>query len=523
MEGNAPQVPAAQEVQPKAKGISQAPQQPPVVPQTPPNSTPPTKPKMRRKTIILIVSVVLISLIIGVVGYFYFIGERFVEKDKEWFQAGNTQEITELQPKQSKELPNSRLGSGSDLIADINTEQDVDGLIYQITEELGAKWARLMIDHGDWYVVEETGEYSKHYIDPKHERAITELIDNDVKIMLVLVHWDEEINPDAWEGEGEYSKFMTEEEIQRYLDYVRFIASHFTGKIDYYEILNEPNHAEGTQQNVKIDDYINLVKQVIPVIHQEDPQAKIVAGAIADLRQPPFKEYFFDLIKSDVMPLVDGISFHSMYGSSPEYDILKKYYYEYPSLIQEIKDTSSAHGFDGEYIMEELTYRTPLTPHPDETWTYSDKVAAKYYARGIIINLGLDLTTEVGLEGLDVQPYIGETVQNLYTVMAGNSPIDLPLEIQSLAENIESYSFSLSNGDRLITLWTDGVAEDEDSGINTTLTIYNLPATKVTGIDVLEGYQQDVVTSSNNGNLVVQNLKIRDYPLILRISELNKN
>lgn len=465
----------------------------------------------------LVILIVVVLVGIGAVGYFYFSG-RFVVKNKEWFQTGNTQDITEFQTKFSKDLLDSRLGSGSDLIADIDTEQNANGLIYQITQELGAKWARLIIDHGDFYVVEETGEYSKHSIDPKHDRVITSLIDNDVKIMLVLVHWDEEIDPDIWEGEGEYSRFTTEEEIQRYLDYVKFIASHFKGKIDYYEILNEPNHCEGTQQNVKIDDYINLVKRVVPVVHQEDPQAKIVAGAIADLRQPPFRKYFFELIKSDVMPLVDGISFHSMYAVSPEYDVFRQYYYEYPSLIQQIKDTASAYGFDGEYFMEELTYRTPLTPHPDESWTYSDKVAAKYYARGIVINLGLDLTTELGLQGLDVQPYVGGTVQNLYTVMAGNNPINLSLNIESEAENIESYSFSLSDGDKMVALWTDGVAVDNDPGINATVMIPNLSAQKVTGIDVLEGYQQDVVITTGNGNLIIQNLKVRDYPLILRIS-----
>ena len=476
--------------------------------------------KRRGFALPMVILIVVLLVGIGVVGYYIYKTSNKPMTElitgTEWFQTGNTQDITKLQTKKSNELLNNRLGSGSDLIVDINAEQNVDGLIYQITEELGAKWARLIIDHGDWYVAEETGEYSKHYIDPRHDRAITELIDNNVKIMLVLVHWDEEINTDAWEGEGEYSRFTTEEEIQRYLDYVKFIASHFKGKIEYYEILNEPNHCEGTQQNVKIDDYINLVKRVIPVIHQEDPQAKIVAGAIADLRQPPFKEYFFDLIKSDVMPLVDGISFHSMYGISPEYDILKKYYYEYPSLIQEIKDISSAYGFDGEYFMEELTYRTPLTPHPDETWIYSDKVAAKYYARGIIINLGLDLTTQVGLQGLD-QPYLGSAVRNLFTVMAGNNPIDLPVEIESEATNIESYSFSLSNGDRLVALWIDGAAVDEDPGVDVTVMIPDLSATKVTGIDVLEGYQQDVVTTTESGNLVIQNLKVRDYPLILRI------
>ena len=523
MNGDAPQVPVTQEVQPEAKEVPQAPQQPPAVSQTPPESTPPIKPK--KWLIIGIIGIIII--ILGAIGYFHFSGEKesvvdgeeqeILTEGKEWFQTENTQDITKFQTKLSKELLDSRLGSGSDLIADINSEHNVDGLIYQITEELGAKWARLIIDHGDWYVVEETGEYSKNYIDPKHDRVITELIDNDVRIMLVLVHWDEKINTDAWEGEGEYSRFTTEEEIQRYLDYVKFIASHFKDKIEYYEILNEPNHCEGTQQNVKIDDYINLVKRVVPVIRQEDPNAKIVAGAIADLRQPPFREYFFKLIKSDVMPLVDGISFHSMYGVSPGYDILKKYYYAYPSLIQEIKDTSSAHGFNGEYIMEELTYRTPLTTHPDESWIYSDKVAAKYYARGIIINLGLDLTTELGLQGLDVQPYIGKAIHNLYTVMAGNNPTDLLIEIESEATNIESYAFSVSNGDKLVALWTDGVAVDDDPGVRADLILGNSIIDEVVAIDVLNGYQQTLVADGNT----IKDLIVKDYPLILRISKSN--
>jgi len=103
--------------------------------------------------------------------------------------------------------------------------------------------------------------------------------------------------------------------------------------------------------------------------------------------------------------------------------------------------------------------------------------------------------------------------------MAGAEPIELPIEIQSEATNIESYTFSLTNGDKLVALWTDGVAVDNDSGVNATVAIPNLSAQKVIGIDVLEGYQQDVVITIENGNTVIQNLKVRDYPLILNIKK----
>jgi len=40
---------------------------------------------------------------------------------------------------------------------------------------------------------------------------------------------------------------------------------------------------------------------------------------------------------------------------------------------------------------------------------------------------------------------------------------------------------------------------------------------EVIGIDVLNGYQQSLKTSNENGNLIIQDLKVRDYPLMLKI------
>jgi type 1 fimbria pilin len=106
--------------------------------------------------------------------------------------------------------------------------------------------------------------------------------------------------------------------------------------------------------------------------------------------------------------------------------------------------------------------------------------------------------------------------------MAGANPTNLPIEIESDATDIRSYSFSLTNGDRLIALWTDGVAVDEDPGVNAALTITNFSAQKVTGIDVLKGDQQLITTSNESGNLMIKDLIVRDYPLILRITNSNK-
>ncbi|GAG35190.1 unnamed protein product, partial [marine sediment metagenome] len=153
-------------------------------------------------------------------------------------------------------------------------------------------------------------------------------------------------------------------------------------------------------------------------------------------------------------------------------------------------------------------------------WTYSDIVSAKYYSRGIIINLGLDFT--VGL--CEMQPGNYDltrmrAVRNLATVMAGAKPINLPIEIETRATNIRSYSFSLSNGDKLIALWIEGIVVDNHPGINATINVKSLYSPDVTGIDVLAGWQQPLVIAPGTGSLVIKNLIVRDYPLIIKIKK----
>jgi hypothetical protein len=459
---------------------------------------------------LVIIFIVLLLLVVGLSGCEELIQTENQESETgfEWFQIGNSQPITQLQVKESKELGNNRMGDMLTLHPEIQIESP-DDLANRINEK-GLKWMRLSIDTFDWIEVEDAGLYSEHYIYPKQDDAITALVDNGIKVMYVLVFWDEEIQV---EGE-DYSRFKTEDEIQRYLDYVQFIVQHFEGHIEYYEILNEPNAREGTPQYVEVADYINLVKRTIPVIREEDPEAKIVVGAVTPLYLPSDREYFFAILESDVMPLVDAVSFHALGPkSSPEFGA--EDYYNYSSLLQDIKDTASSHGFDGEYIAAELHWRTLESYHPHEPWVHTDIAAAKYDARGIITQLGMNFTTGLA-ECLECQPKM-TVIQCLSTLMAGAEPTELPIEIQSEATNIENYSFSLPNGDTLVAFWTDGVAVDEDPGVEANLIVQGVTSEDVIGIDVLNGYQQSITTSKENGNLVIRNLIVRDYPLILHI------
>ncbi len=51
-----------------------------------------------------------------------------------------------------------------------------------------------------------------------------------------------------------------------------------------------------------------------------------------------------------------------------------------------------------------------------------------------------------------------------------------------------------------------------------TLTLPGLAAQEVVGIDVLHSFEQRMTANMENGNLVIPNLLVKDYPLILRIT-----
>ena len=437
------------------------------------------------------------------------------------FQEGNKTTETRFLPKQSNSLLDNRIGA---IASDMLTMPG--GNASQFLAELTShglkrfKWSVNELDAAvlpdgtmigiDW----DESEFDIPQFPGGPDEFATGLVENGIISTYVLTFWDKANHDAEWQPPYQgYSRFKTEEEIQRYLEYVRFVVRHFKDRIQYYEIWNE-NDRGGPLQHIKVSDYINLVKRTVPVIRQEYPEAKIVVGSIV-LQDSPSRDYLFGILESDIMPLVDVISWHPMFSVSPEYD--KDYYYQYPSLVQQIKDVASAHGFKGEYRGEELTFRSP-----DCFWCYSGDylysniVAAKYTARGIVMHLGMDLST--GVSGLSsIRSEMFTVIRNLSTLMAGARPASLSIDIQSTATNIRSYSFSLPDGSELVALWTDGAAVDDDPGVKATITPQNLSVQKVIGIDILHSLEQSLMVKYEDSNLVIHDLLIKDYPIFIHL------
>jgi hypothetical protein len=417
-------------------------------------------------------------------------------------QEGNNLPKARLQTKQSRDLTDNRIGGVAHLPYGVD-----------LVTSTGLKWMRLAPDpSGRWQHVD--WEKDQYAIDPEEEREIDELVSNGVKIMLVL---------DVWFPESRTVFHKSEEDIAIYLSWVRFMVRHFKGRIEYYEILNEPDLNFEAPSGMPVDAYVNLIKRTVPVIREEDSEAKIVVGAVPDTRFDHVRDWMWGVLNSEAMPLVEGFSWHGMYGAAPSDDPrgvrdpsqMENYWENYPSLVQEIMSVADSNGFEGEYLVEEMLWRTPLEPHESEPDEFTDVSGAKYYARAIIIHLGLDVTTGLALVSEDIRPRSHSVIRALCTVMAGAAAADLPVVIESEAINIKHYGFALPNGDKLLALWTDGAAVEEDASVTTTLTLPGLSDQRMTGIDILNGFQQEMITEVENGNLVIRNLMVKDYPIIM--------
>lgn len=491
---------------------------------------------MLSKFFVLIISILLVSLILLT----SCTSPSPLIVDTRILQEGNNLPQTQFQPKRSLELEDNYIcvGLGTYYKEGVPIPSsfyfDSYGHDPELVYSLGYKWLRISFDDWvgdalDWQNVEvELGKYSirpksdvpddhrlsgKTYpaTHPSIDEVISDYASNGINIILNLGVGTGDHRPDK-------AEFRTEEDVENYCNWVRFMVRHFKDRIRYYEIWNEPSgmFAGG---NIAWENYVNLVRHVEPVIHQEYPEAKIVIGAVHNLIQPDSQDYLFNILRAeDIMPLVDAISWHPMYGTSPEdyYDAgksIREYYYEYPSIVQEIKDVASAHGFEGEYIAEELQWKTYSSKYEPEE-PLSELVANKYYARAIIMHRGLDVTVSILLRASGLL----DMVPNICTIMSGAKPVNLPVRIESNSKYIKSYTFSLTNGDKLIALWMDEIAVDGNPSVEATLTFSDFLAQKVTAIDVLNGIEQELISSIKNRNLVIENLLVKDYPIILRLS-----
>ncbi len=413
-------------------------------------------------------------------------------------QTGNTLPRTQFFTSLPKEIPDNHIATQYDGIA---YEDDFTDLaIYG----QGVTRARVSTNGVEPH---PTMDWNKPEmpLSQAQQNHFTRMSNEGIIVTFMLVYWDKENNSGP-ESLPCY-RFQTEEEIEDWLVYVRYIVETLHDRVQYFEIWNEPDIANFCPKSIYLDDYINLIKRTAPVIHEIAPEAKVVVGGVSGMFYDDSYNYLLGVLRSDAMPLVDVISWHPMYNFSPDIYEFSNYYYTYPEKIQEIKDTAAASGFVGEYHADEISYRSEVVE--DQPGVFTQVGANKYFLQSAIMHRG---------EGIDIGLGSGYyVIRKLSTAIAGVEPEEFTVEVETNIDHLISYTFSTLDGDKIIGIWKHTKISEFDPGVETAITIPGVSASRVVAIDLLYNMEQELIFEIVNGNLVIENLLVKDYPILIQL------
>ena len=362
----------------------------------------------------------------------------------------------------------------------------------------------------DWSGDDQEWPLNKDTLLPRVDDIITEYAEGGIKIALII-------------QEGTDVPFIvqefTQEDIDKLLGVTAFIVEHFKGRIAYYEIYNEFGNTS------KVHTYASLVEQSAALIKEIDTDAKVIFGSVPGdtlegqegygehYRFRMNTDYMWALINAVDFSQIDGFSWHPIYDPIPEDPL----YQNYPQLVEEIKARLAAKGFDGEYFADELLWHTWDEPGYRNGPPVSKTIAAKYFLRTITEHRGLDVN--VTINTFFQEPEM-EAIRNLNNVLAGAEPTDgleVTLDTSEEVPYLRKYTFTLPNGDALLAVWRNGPATEDDIGILSTLTIADVSASSVTGINVFDGFEQELNFETEDNNLLIHDLSLKDFPIFIKI------
>jgi chitodextrinase len=130
------------------------------------------------------------------------------------------------------------------------------------------QWVRIDVA---WGGIESSSKGSRNlwYL-AKVDHAINQAHARGIKV-LVMLWWTP-----PW-ANGNRTAFVPPNNPQDYADFARWMAERYAGKVQAYEVWNEPDPAQtfwqGTQQQ-----YVNLIRAAYPAFHAGDPSTRVVLG-----------------------------------------------------------------------------------------------------------------------------------------------------------------------------------------------------------------------------------------------------
>jgi hypothetical protein len=232
-------------------------------------------------------------------------------------------------------------------------------------------------------------------------------------------------------------------------------------------------------------------------------------------------EYSMKILQSDAIALADAISLHTVNNdASPVFR--SEYYYGYDAMWKNIMQVAEANGFHGEYIADELNYRSDysfntLQPEPGEYHPYNPEIAAKYIGRMIAINLGLNISIGTSGTNANERPFEGKMIRNMAYLLDGLHAHSFPVNVKSESNLVRYYTFVDDDGNKYIAVWHDGEAKLVSDNFASSISVEGISAFSVIALDPVNSTMQEMKFTNDKKRVQLDDINITDYPIIYKI------
>lgn len=419
---------------------------------------------------------------------------------------------------------------------------------------LGVKWNRIS-QWGDWtawsMVEQRKGEY---HIDPVTDRAITDSVKNGVQILYTLCYgnalyeetpWLADFGP-VWRhghpftGDGGPTKPET---IQAFVNYARFVAQHFKGRVKYYEIWNEQNSWAWYGSPPDAAAYGQLLLQTARALKEVDPEIKVSVGGTAALAP----EWIAQALESGAGPHLDAIAFHPYTMPYPEMglgalDVVagkqawkskeELGFQTYPEMLAFLRQRFAPYRTDFEIWANEWNAvpTRELSPYRGNSEIVETKQAARFFlvntlcgVRAIwwsLVNENTGFDWGILRTGDLSRKPIFYTIQALTTLLSGARPdASINATASGPAPELRCEPLRGRDGEILVALWSAVPPQDDAVSQPVTLRIRGASSRrfKAEAVDSLRAQVQRLDVERDGVDVVIRGLHVNDCPLIVRL------
>ena len=320
---------------------------------------------------------------------------------------------------------------------------------YTLLDEMGINWISYTFY---WDRIEnQKGQFDFSYYD----RYVDTAKSRGKKVLAVLGYEASWLYPP-----GKSKNYISAEDLPFFLNFAEQMVRHFQGRVDAWEIWNEPNLMFWAGRD---EEFFDLTKQTARRIRETDPEAYILGGAF--WRVP--KKFINAMHKAGAMEILDGLAFHP-YAASPRR--VMKLHDDFLEILRDI-------NFSGSVWITELGYPTagwfPIRVSLEELPSHVIKTITGAAVRGTRVLMWYELLDsynrdEVPSGTRNSEKFFGLTYPNYerkngawaYELCARNLSgaryrKDLPMR-ENIPKSIVSFCFSGgAQGSNTLILWND--------------------------------------------------------------------